>query len=187
MIQREELSNRKRVSLDVLNRFKVYNRTGVVEFNYYNLLGEQGRTRTRTSLRGAGGSNWSPTDYRPIVEYANACMFQENSHLDYAFIVEGESDCWVLNQHSLLGIGIPGAENVECLIGSRLNKFSTLYLVQENNNNSQTYPGGTGKFIHDLVKVLKTQGTKIRFRLRSFQMNLKISAIFIWSAVISVQ
>ena len=114
-------------------------------------------------------------------------MFQENSHLDYAFIVEGESDCWVLNQHSLLGIGIPGAENVECLIGSRLNKFSTLYLVQENNNNSQTYPGGTGKFIHDLVKVLKTQGTKIRFRLRSFQMNLKISAIFIWSAVISVQ
>ena len=51
MIQREELSNRKRVSLDVLNRFKVYNRTGVVEFNYYNLLGEQGRTRSHLFKR----------------------------------------------------------------------------------------------------------------------------------------
>jgi hypothetical protein len=158
MILRENLSERKKISLEILDAFKVINREGTVEFNYFNTLGQQGKTRLRTALKGADGSMWSPDDHRPIVEYANACLLKENKEKNFTFIVEGESDCWVLNHHSYVGIGIPGSENVACLVGKQLNRFNCLYLVQENNIQSKTYPDGTGKFINDLVSVLKNTG-----------------------------
>lgn len=155
-VTREILSERKKIGMEILDAFKVFNRSGVVEFNYFNILGEQGRTRLRTALKGADGSVWSATDDRPIVEYANACLFMENT--DFAFIVEGESDCWVLYQHLFASIGIPGSNNIECIVGSHLNRFKNLYLVQENNSNSKTYPDGTGKFVNNIVTVLKNTG-----------------------------
>lgn len=158
MIIRENLSERKRIRTETLDAFKVFNRDGIVEFNYFNTLGHQGRTRLRTALRGADGSMWAVDDSRVVVEYGNSCLLIQDK--DFAFIVEGESDCWVLYEYGYIGIGIPGSNNANCLVGTDLNRFKSLYLIQENNNNGNTYPDGTGIFVNELATVLRNTGYK---------------------------
>jgi hypothetical protein len=135
----------KGIDSKILDRFDVHEAIGGVEFIYIEPRGTKGRTRLRTSLSGVNGSAWKARDFRPIVMYGNSCHLIKGSR--FAFIVEGESDCWVLYNYGYVGIGIPGAIEVNCIDGTQLNQFDDIYIVKENNENHKTFSEGTEVFV----------------------------------------
>lgn len=158
MVTLEELADRKKIAPAVLARCGVLQREQGLEFEYRDASGAPARSRMRTALRGADGSSWPPHDERPVREYANTLALLPPA--SEAWVVEGESDCWILYSHGMAGIGVPGADCIDCLDGSRLARFERLYLVVENvdEGNCPTFPEGASGFVQRVARRLKATG-----------------------------
>lgn len=79
---------------------------------------------------------------------------------DEAWLVEGESDCWVLFTYGVIGIGVPGGNAMDRVNGAGLNRFLRLNIVQENVSASTaiTFPDGAAAFSQRLAASLRRSG-----------------------------
>lgn len=83
----------------------------VIRIPYFHLDGsEHDRARIRTALKAKDGSYWEGTD--TLTPYG---LNRLKDAQDYLVLVEGESDCWTLWQWHIAALGLPGANNAQCL------------------------------------------------------------------------
>jgi len=124
----EQLAKHKRLPVDALKRFGVYEipHYGVI-IPYYRAEGTVERKRIRTALRAKEGSYWS-LESDEMLPYG---LNRRNKTHSTLFLVEGESDCWTLWYHQLQALGIPGATCAGVLRSEHLDGVDELYIVRE--------------------------------------------------------
>jgi hypothetical protein len=139
----------KGFTVDQLKSFGVRQGQRHVEIPYYEMSGaERARVRLRSAIAARDGSSWSEGDAELVPYGLHRPVPWDKA---YAFIVEGESDCWALWSNNKPALGIPGASNAKCLRLEHVRGATSLYVVRE--------PGVAGaRFPHKVADRLYSQG-----------------------------
>lgn len=128
-----------------------------VRFAYRLPSGEEARTRLRTAMRGADGSEWEPGSHAPITAYSTPRSRERAAELGWTLLVEGESDCWTAWACDLPAVGIPGSAHVDALDLAHVDGASRIFLVEERQA-GVTYPEGVAAFVTAVRRRLDAVG-----------------------------
>lgn len=116
--------------------------------------GDGARTSWRTK---SGVRKWLPTIRGDMVVYGsrhpgNAALAQE---LGWAFIVEGESDCWALWFNGLPAFGVPGASQAGKLDQRDLNGLGKVFVVEEPDQAGSKFPTKVAARIAEIAPAVR--------------------------------
>jgi hypothetical protein len=144
----KELALAKGFTEAELLRFGLRNGPGAVEIPYLLADGSlHPRFRVRSAPKAGDGSKWSAGSASVVPYGLNRPVPIDK----YAFIVEGESDCWALWTAGMPALGLPGASTAHCLRAEHVSPASLVYVVSE--------PGEAGKrFPHVVANALYDSG-----------------------------
>jgi len=140
----------------------------VVRIPYYNLDGSEysrARIRTATKASASKSSQWEGTG--DMIPYGLNRLKDTANDL---VLVEGESDCWTLWQWGFSALGIPGANNAQCLQQEHVDLFPAhVYIVKEPSTPGK--PPAGEQFVTSLTARLRALG----YRGEIYQLDLYAS------------
>jgi hypothetical protein len=103
----------------------------VVQIPYYDITGEPySKVRVRTGPSGNKDSFWDEDTPGTLIPYGYQWLDLAREQ-GYLLIGEGESDGWTNRYHNVPYLGVPGANNTQCLDGRLLNDIPAIYVIQE--------------------------------------------------------
>lgn len=137
------LSEQKGFPVGAFTRYKLRDGQGGVVVPYFDRDGNEyikWRIIRDPSPTNKKGYTWSTGD-APLIPYGLHRPIPYTN--GFVWIVEGESDCWTLWEHSIPALGLPGAKAVKPLLLEHMAGVKTVAIVKE--------PGAAGERFPALV------------------------------------